>query len=76
MSIRLPFLAAAGAALLLACATAPAANAGLFHARDLIGDGVFAHGIEGPASGPDVTLQDRGAIEIFRSDRPGREYRR
>jgi len=56
MSIRLPFLAAAGAALLLACATAPAANADLFRARDLIGDGVFTHGIEGPASGPDGAL--------------------
>jgi len=56
MSIRLPFLAAAGAALLLACAAAPAADADLFRARDLIGDGVFTHGIEGPASGPDGAL--------------------
>lgn len=56
MSIRLPFLAVAGAALLLACAAAPAADADLFRARDLIGDGVFTHGIEGPASGPDGAL--------------------
>ena len=56
MSIRLPFLAAAGVALLLACVAAPAANADLFRARDLIGDGVFTHGIEGPASGPDGAL--------------------
>ncbi|MBN6104195.1 SMP-30/gluconolactonase/LRE family protein [Xanthomonas sp. CFBP 8703] len=56
MSIRLPFPAAAGVALLLACTAASAANADLFHARDLIGDGVFTHGIEGPASGPDGAL--------------------
>ena len=32
----------------------------------------------GGADGRDVyvTLQDRGAIEVFRSDRPGREYGR
>ena len=32
----------------------------------------------GGADGRDVyvTLQDRGAIETFRSDRPGREYGR
>jgi sugar lactone lactonase YvrE len=56
MSIRLPFPAAAGVALLLACTAASAANADLFRARDLIGDGVFTHGIEGPASGPDGAL--------------------
>jgi len=56
MSIRLPFPAAAGVALLLACTSASAANADLFRARDLIGDGVFTHGIEGPASGPDGAL--------------------
>lgn len=56
MSIRLPFLAAAGVALLLACTAASAANADLFRARELIGDGVFTHGIEGPASGPDGAL--------------------
>lgn len=59
MPARLPFLAASGAALLLACtaaAAAPAADTALFRARDLIGDGVFTHGIEGPASGPDGAL--------------------
>jgi sugar lactone lactonase YvrE len=58
MSTRLPFLAASGTALLLASVAAAslAADTGLFHVRDLIGDGVFTQGIEGPATGPDGAL--------------------
>lgn len=60
MFLRLPSLAIAVASLLLACAAAaaapPASDPALFHARDLVGDGVFTHGIEGPASGADGAL--------------------
>lgn len=52
----LPLIAAAGA-----CATVPGKNGagvaeGLFQARDVVGDGVFSAGIEGPATGPDGAL--------------------
>ncbi len=66
------------AALALLLAAPAGAQEPLFHARDLVGDGVFTDKIEGPATGPDgalyvVNFAHDGSIgRVQRDDADGR----
>ncbi|WP_295912265.1 SMP-30/gluconolactonase/LRE family protein [uncultured Xanthomonas sp.] len=65
------------AALALLLAASAGAQEPLFHARDLVGDGVFTDKIEGPATGPDsalyvVNFAHDGSIGRVQRDATGR----
>lgn len=65
------------AALALLLAAPAGAQDPLFHARDLVGDGVFTDKIEGPATGPDgalyvVNFAHDGSIGRVQRDADGR----
>ncbi|MDV0439955.1 SMP-30/gluconolactonase/LRE family protein [Xanthomonas sacchari] len=65
------------AALALLLAVPAGAQEPLFHARDLVGDGVFTDKIEGPATGPDgalyvVNFAHDGSIGRVQRDADGR----
>ncbi|MCC4591600.1 SMP-30/gluconolactonase/LRE family protein [Xanthomonas campestris pv. cannae] len=65
------------AALALLLAAPAGAQEPLFHARDLVGDGVFTDKIEGPATGPDgalyvVNFAHDGSIGRVQRDADGR----
>ncbi|MET7142431.1 SMP-30/gluconolactonase/LRE family protein [Xanthomonas sp. PPL139] len=65
------------AALALLLAASAGAQEPLFHARDLVGDGVFTDKIEGPARGPDgalyvVNFAHDGSIGRVQRDADGR----
>ncbi|KAA8919011.1 gluconolactonase [Xanthomonas sontii] len=65
------------AALALLLAAPAGAQEPLFHARDLVGDGVFTDKIEGPATGPDgalyvVNFAHDGSIGRVQRDATGR----
>ncbi|XQA68741.1 SMP-30/gluconolactonase/LRE family protein [Xanthomonas sacchari] len=65
------------AALALLLAAPAGAQESLFHARDLVGDGVFTDKIEGPATGPDgalyvVNFAHDGSIGRVQRDADGR----
>ncbi|WP_295863746.1 SMP-30/gluconolactonase/LRE family protein [uncultured Xanthomonas sp.] len=65
------------AALALLLAAPAGAQEPLFHARDLVGDGVFTDKIEGPATGPDgalyvVNFAHNGSIGRVQRDATGR----
>ncbi|UYC11362.1 SMP-30/gluconolactonase/LRE family protein [Xanthomonas sp. CFBP 8445] len=65
------------AALALLLAAPAGAQEALFHARDLVGDGVFTDKIEGPATGPDgalyvVNFAHDGSIGRVQRDADGR----
>ncbi|MCW0454798.1 SMP-30/gluconolactonase/LRE family protein [Xanthomonas sontii] len=65
------------AALALLLAAPAGAQEPLFHARDLVGDGVFTDKIEGPATGPDgalyvVNFAHDGSIGQVQRDATGR----
>ncbi|MCW0449908.1 SMP-30/gluconolactonase/LRE family protein [Xanthomonas sacchari] len=65
------------AALALLLAAPAGAQEPLFHARDLVGDGVFTDNIEGPATGPDgalyvVNFAHDGSIGRVQRDADGR----
>ncbi|WP_371183346.1 SMP-30/gluconolactonase/LRE family protein [Xanthomonas sacchari] len=65
------------AALALLLAASAGAQEPLFHARDLVGDGVFTDKIEGPATGPDgalyvVNFAHDGSIGRVQRDADGR----
>ncbi|MCI2262343.1 SMP-30/gluconolactonase/LRE family protein [Xanthomonas indica] len=65
------------AALALLLAASASAQEPLFHARDLVGDGIFTDKIEGPATGPDgalyvVNFAHDGSIGRVQRDADGR----